>query len=53
MLFRELLEHARLHGEELATVHQQNTDFQSSSPKRKTQQSISDDGKLYNFIRYF
>ncbi|EZA49616.1 uncharacterized protein LOC105284532 isoform X2 [Ooceraea biroi] len=39
----ELLEHARLHGEELATVHQQNVDLQSSSSKCKVQQSMSDD----------
>lgn len=51
---RELLEHARLHGEELAAMHQQNMDFQFSNPKNKLQQiSISEGSKfnkLYNTI---
>ncbi|XP_011067918.1 PREDICTED: zinc finger protein 521-like isoform X4 [Acromyrmex echinatior] len=39
----ELLEHARLHGEELAAMHQQNMDFPLSSPKSKQPQiSISE-----------
>lgn len=45
---RELLEHARLHGEELAAMHQQNMDFPLSSPKSKQQQiSISEGNKFY------
>ncbi|KAG7205209.1 hypothetical protein KM043_018295 [Ampulex compressa] len=35
----ELLEHARLHGEELAVVHQQNVDFHIPSSKCKSQQA--------------
>ncbi|XP_032681645.1 suppressor of presenilin protein 4-like isoform X2 [Odontomachus brunneus] len=45
----ELLEHARLHGEELATVHQQSMDHQQlpDSKKYKKQHSlISDSGAL-------
>ncbi|KAL6436373.1 hypothetical protein ACFW04_004711 [Cataglyphis niger] len=42
----ELLEHARLHGEELAAIHQQNMD--SPNAKSKLQQvSISDVGKFH------
>lgn len=45
---RELLEHARLHGEELAAMHQQNIDFQLPNSKNQLQQvSISESGKFY------
>lgn len=46
---RELLEHARLHGEELAAMHQQNIiDFQFSNSKNQLQHvSISEGGKFY------
>lgn len=39
--FRELLEHVRLHGEELAVVHQQNMDFNFSPAKCKASNSDS------------
>ncbi|XP_014485264.1 PREDICTED: zinc finger protein 91-like isoform X2 [Dinoponera quadriceps] len=43
----ELLEHSRLHGEELAVVHQQSMDLQLSNSKSKLQQVlISDSGAL-------
>ncbi|XP_015437334.1 PREDICTED: zinc finger protein 91-like [Dufourea novaeangliae] len=35
----ELLDHVRLHGEELAVVHQQSTDYNFSPVKYKTQQA--------------
>ncbi|XP_076375169.1 uncharacterized protein LOC117229693 isoform X3 [Megalopta genalis] len=38
----ELLDHVRLHGEELAVVHQQSTDYNFSSVKYKAQQANSD-----------
>ncbi|XP_076290642.1 uncharacterized protein LOC143214023 isoform X2 [Lasioglossum baleicum] len=38
----ELLDHVRLHGEELAVVHQQSTDYNFSSAKYKGQQTNSD-----------
>ncbi|XP_076648325.1 uncharacterized protein LOC143356482 isoform X2 [Halictus rubicundus] len=38
----ELLDHVRLHGEELAVVHQQSTDYNLSSSKYKGQQANSD-----------
>lgn len=45
---RELLEHARLHGEELAAIHQQNLDVEISNSKSKLQQvSISEGSKFY------
>ncbi|KAI4502267.1 hypothetical protein M0802_002949 [Mischocyttarus mexicanus] len=40
----ELLEHARLHGEELAVVHQQNMDFRMPVLKSKLQTTNSEDG---------
>ncbi|XP_077264071.1 uncharacterized protein LOC143898434 isoform X3 [Temnothorax americanus] len=41
----ELLEHARLHGEELAAMHQHNIDLQFSNSKNQSQQvSISEGG---------
>ncbi|XP_024892810.1 uncharacterized protein LOC112468035 isoform X5 [Temnothorax curvispinosus] len=41
----ELLEHARLHGEELAAMHQHNIDLQFSNSKNQSQQvSISESG---------
>ncbi|XP_014604867.1 PREDICTED: zinc finger protein 91-like isoform X1 [Polistes canadensis] len=40
----ELLEHARLHGEELAVVHQQNMDFRMPVLKSKLQTINSEDG---------
>lgn len=42
---RELLEHARLHGEELAAIHRSNMDF-PSSPKKLQQVSISESSKF-------
>jgi len=56
---RELLEHARLHGEELAALHQQNTDFQLPNSKNLQQVSISESGKFMSctmhrmYIRMF
>ncbi|XP_078045911.1 uncharacterized protein LOC144474668 isoform X3 [Augochlora pura] len=38
----ELLDHVRLHGEELAVVHQQSTDYNFSPVKYKAQQANSD-----------
>ncbi|XP_029049769.2 zinc finger protein 91-like isoform X4 [Osmia bicornis bicornis] len=39
----ELLDHVRLHGEELAVVHQQNMDYNFSPTKSKTQQPLGED----------
>ncbi|XP_020288618.1 zinc finger protein Xfin-like isoform X2 [Pseudomyrmex gracilis] len=40
----ELLDHVRLHGEELAAIHKQNIDFELSSKCKQQQVSISDGG---------
>ncbi|XP_012280236.1 uncharacterized protein LOC105699667 isoform X2 [Orussus abietinus] len=45
----ELLEHARLHGEELAVVHQQNVDSDLSVVTRKLQQNSEKDGSKDDF----
>ncbi|CAK9828582.1 Zinc finger protein Xfin [Anthophora retusa] len=42
----ELLNHVRLHGEELAVVHQQNMDCNLSSTKSKAQQALSPDASI-------
>lgn len=49
--FRELLDHSRLHGEDLANVHQNNTESESysvNSARKQLHQNL-DNGIYINF----
>lgn len=48
-LYRELLDHVRLHGEELAVVHQQNMEYDFPT-KSKAHRTSTDNSKLNKFF---
>lgn len=49
-LYRELLDHVRLHGEELAVVHQQNMEYDFPTKSKAHRTSNTDNSKLNKFF---